>query len=333
MRKGLRSLGGVVALAGFALAFSGCDVGPFPDFLEQLDVINPVEGEADGWIYANDEETHILVLSEHGQFMHSIVNRDTSVDVEFGTFVAGSAEVRLEREARFEFPKETGDVTSRDGAREIDPRADETMAMTIVDDVLTWGEFGTFSPTQDFVAGLVLEDSEDRGCLLKYIQLSLRTAQARIKKLGGGGTVIYRNNESSFVGFLGGEQSIVVENLTSPDTTMSYEGFLDFPEVEIEGAFVSHVDLSGDGTLDDSLSFRIFLGEGATESGLGGASSGRHVVAEAELFYGRDAPIRIGQADVVGGSYDFELKTPLTSEDNFGWEFLDDLDMRSCLAP
>lgn len=330
-RQGTGLLWVSLGMAGLLFALSGCDVGPFPDFLEQLDVVSAVEGEATGWIRADDKETHVLVLSEEGKFMHSIVRRDTSVDVEFGNFAIDGDTVAVERTSRAEFPKESGSVVNRDGAGPAEPRDDEVMPFALVNGVLTWGEFGDFTPTSELVSDWDLNQALDRGCLLKFVQLSLRTAQARIQKLGGGGTVIYRDNESSFVGFIDGEQSIVVENLTSPDTTMTYASFVDFPEVEIEGAFVSHVNLSGDGSLDDSLSFRIFGGTEPGEDGAGGAGAGRKVLAEAELFYGRAEPIQIRQADVAGGSYDFELREPYTHEDNFGWEFLEDLDLRSCL--
>lgn len=171
---------------------------------------------------------------------------------------------------------------------------------------------------------------------------------------------MYRNNKSSFVGFLSGEQTIVVENLLSPDTTIAYHNFQDFPEVLIHGSFVSHVNTSGDGTLDESVNYAIFDTSIASDEvlggasglggsvapeeseepggavglggaiGSGGASAGEEVLARGRLIYGPKDPIRIEQADVVGGSYDFEVDEPTGTSDNFSWEFLADLDLRGC---
>lgn len=343
---------GVTVLAGLlfsgVLIGPGCNLGPFPDFLERLDPLRPVEGEVKGWILAEDKQTQVLVLSRSGRFLHSTIERDASVRLDTGSFEIDGSELVMRSEYRYVFPRESGPVSGREGAQSEEVDRERRRPAQQLGERLTIEGLGTFVSTSDYVLGLDLGTRADRGCLLKYIQLSIRTIQARIRNFGGGGTAIYHNNKSSFVGFLSGEQTIVVDNLLSPDTTIAYHDFQDFPEVLLDGSFVSHVNTSGDGTLDESVNYTIFdtsfeaakglggasgLGGSKEQSGsvgAGGAESGERTLARGRLIYGPTDPIQIGRGDVVGGSYDFEVTHPSGTLDNFPWEFLADLDLREC---
>lgn len=325
-------------LAMFGLSTVSCDQGQFPGFLEPLDVVDPVDGEASGWIEARDDSTQVVVLSSDGQYLRSIIYRDTSVDVEVGDYVIKGDEINWEGQARFSFPMESGSVNGRKGAHPVEPRAAGVSSMTLTDDQLSIEGWGEFSATLSFVQQLDLTQAEDRGCLLRFVQLSIRTIQARIRNFGGGGTVIYHNNESSFAGFVQGEQRIVVENLLSPDTVITYDEFIDFPEVLLDGAFVTHVNTSGDGWLDQGTDFTVRGRtsaahiEGVSPAGAAGASAGASAIkAQGRLVYGPVDPISIEQADVIGGSYGLEFETPLVLSESYPWEFLADLDMRACI--
>lgn len=347
-------------LCAGSLIGPGCNLGPFPNFLERLDPLRPVEGEVKGWIFAGDEETQVLVLSRSGRFLHSTIGRDTSVRLETGSFEIDGSEVVMRSEYRYVFPQESGPINGREGAQSEEIDVEKRRPAEQDGERLTIAGLGPFVSTSDYVLGLDLETRAGRGCLLKYIQLSIRTIQARIRSFGGGGTVMYHNNKSSFVGFLSGEQTIVVENLLSPDTTIAYHDFQDFPEVLLDGSFVSHVNTSGDGTLDESVNYTIFDTSREVDQGLGGArglggaggvggargvggaaapdgsaesgrsDASRRILASGRLIYGPKDPIRIEQADVAGGSYDFEMDEPTGTSDNFSWEFLADLDLRGC---
>jgi hypothetical protein len=325
--------------AGTACLFLGvaCNLGPFPDFLERLDPLDPVEGQVKAWILAEEQQTQVLVLSESGRFLHSVIGRDTAVVLETGAFSISGKQLVMQSEVRYEFPQESGAVSNRTGAQSEQINREKRRDALREGERLTIEGWGTFVSTADYVSGLDFSTSTGRGCLLKYIQLSIRTAQSRIRNFGGGGTVIYHNNRSSFSGFLSGEQTIVVENLLSPDTTISSRDFQDFPEVRLDGRIVSHVSTAGDGSLEDSISFRILGATSETGPGGGGAGgavssdpSARPVLASGRLVYGPDDAIQIGQGDVVGGSYELVLTTPTSSGDIFPWQFLDDLDLRPC---
>lgn len=337
-RAGKSTLSGYAA--SFALLLGACNLGPFPRFLEELDPLDPVEGDVKGWISVDDEKNQVLILSDSGKFLHTIVTRDAEVDLEIGDFAVEGTAFVMRPELRYVFANESGPVSDRSGAQPETPRRESSRSATLEADRLTIDGLGSFIGTADFVTGLDLSSATGRGCLLRFVQLSVRTAQARIRNFGGGGTVIYHNNESSFAGFLSGEETIVVNNLLSPDTTIDYDDFRDFPEVRLDGALVSHVNTSGDGTLDDGVGITVF-GESVagqepdgSPGGAGGAGSvvdnGRPVVARGRLVYGPQDPIEVRQADVVGGSYDLELEVPTMTSDNFSWDFLQDLDLRAC---
>jgi hypothetical protein len=232
---------------------------------------------------------------------------------------------------------ESGPVKDREGAQVKKLDREKRYLATQEDLVLHLEGLGDFIKTADFVAGLDLATRDGRGCLLRFVQLSVRTAQARIRNFGGGGTVIYSDNESTFAGFLNGELSIVMENLLSPDTTIGYENFQDFPELAFDGSFISHVNTSGDGTLDRSVNVTIYSASAQAQmsdagGGNAGASGEDAPLARGKLVYGPDDPIEIDQGDVVGGSYDWVLCFPEATSDNFSWGFLQDLDLRACDA-
>ena len=332
---------GMLALMPFA---TSCNLGPFPSFLESLDPLDPVEGHAKGWLLAQDDQTQILVLSEGGQFLRSIVNRNTYLVVETGEFRVAGNSIVFHYLREYDFPQETGVVKGREGAQSREIDREEVLEAELLDDWLSLKGVGNFISTKNYLSALDMEDVHDRGCMLLLVQLAIRTSQARIRNFGGGGTVIYHNNQSTFSGFLEGEKSILVENLLSPDTTITFSSFRDIPEVRLEGTFITHVDTAGDGSLDKSVTFQIggvgdellsAGGAGGTDS-LGVDSTGAKslpLTARGKLIYGPQDALRLERASVVGGSYDLELDYPLSSSDNFSWDFLEDLDLRGCYNP
>ena len=92
------------ALAMWGLATTSCDQGKFPGFLEPLDVVDPANGDVASWIEARDDSSQIVVISSDGQYLRSIVYRDTSVDVEVGDFVVQGDQMHYHGSARFSFP-------------------------------------------------------------------------------------------------------------------------------------------------------------------------------------------------------------------------------------
>ncbi len=335
--KGRATLGLLLSLAMLGFTTTSCDQGKFPGFLEPLDVVDPANGDVAGWIEARDDSTQIVVLSSEGQYLRSIVYRDTSVDVEVGDFGVRGGQMHFQGSARFSFPRESGSVNGRQGAHPVEPRPAGVSSMRLNGDELSIEGWGEFTSTLGFVRSLDLGQADDRGCLLRFVQLSIRTIQARIRNFGAGGTVIYHNNESSFAGFVQGQQSIIVENLLSPDTTITYDEFIDFPEVLLEGSFVTHVNTSGDGWLDNGIDFTI---RGSTlaspESGSEASAAGApglapSTIAQGRLIYGPEDPISLEQGDVVGGSYELQINTPEPISEKYSWKFLADLDMRACV--
>jgi len=311
------------------LGLGACNLGPLPSLKEPLDHLDPVSGEATSWIAARENETEVLVLSSEGRFLRSIVHRDTYVDVEIGQFTADDTKMTFESNYEYSFPRETGSVRNRTGAQSRKSSREVTLNASVSPGVLRLAERGDFIEMSLLIEKLDLQQQRGRECLLLLVQLSIRTIQARIRNFGGGGTVIYLNNEAEFSGFSQGSQRIILKNILSPDTTISYESFRDFPEIELSGEFISHVNTSGDGTLDKAIRFRVGDFNEVAPQGAGGGSAER-VLAEGSLKYGPEDPIKIEEANVVGGSYALSLSHPLLSEEKISWRFLQDLNLQGC---
>ncbi len=324
-----------VALTGaLPLGFFGCNLGPFPSFLEELDPLDPVDGEAKGWMLSESSQTRVLVLSDSGQFLHAEVGYNTSVRLEFGEFSIEGKTLILHSTLRYNFPKETGSVGSRIGAQSEEVDTTRAYPADLVDGRFVVDGLGTFDATSDWTKSLDLEKPEARGCLLRFVQVTIRIVQARIRNFGAGGTIIYQNNLSTFAGFLKGEQSIVLEGLLSPETIISYDHLMDLPEVEIDGTFSTFVNTSGSGHLDDFIDFSIFLPGDAQTSGTAGAGPQGETLpqlfSEGSLHYGPEDPLEVTSGDVSGGSYRLEMRRPVEVSEIYSWEFLEDLDLRGC---
>lgn len=322
-------------LLGAVLLTPSCNLGPFPGFLEELDPLDPVDGEAKGWMVSEENQTRILVLSDSGQFLHAEVGYNTSVRLEFGDFSIEGRTMILDSHLRYNFPKESGPVGSRIGAQAEEIDKTEEYPADLVEGRLIVEGLGIFDATSDWLRGLDFSEQHDRGCALRFVQIAIRIVQARIRNFGAGGTIIYQNNLSTFAGFLNGQQTIVLEGLLSPETIISYDHLMDVPEVELNGTFSTFVNTSGTGYLDDFIEFSLFLPKEVESEGAAGASSSDDFVpqlhAQGELHYGPDDPLEITSADVSGGSYRLEMNRPVeVVGEIYSWEFLEDLDLRGC---
>jgi hypothetical protein len=137
-------------LAFVPLSGSGCNLGPFPDLLERLDPLRPVEGEVKGWILAQDEQTQVLILSRSGRFLHSVIDRDTSVRLETGGFEIDGSEIVMRSEYRYVFPQESGPVKDREGAQSEEVTKSEKRRPAVqTEERLTIEGWGTFVSTSD----------------------------------------------------------------------------------------------------------------------------------------------------------------------------------------
>lgn len=310
----------------------GCDLGPYPDFLDALDRLESTESDGTTWISISEEGASLLILSAD-RYLASTVGTDTAVAGETGGFTLEGDKAVLRPSARFFTLAETGPVSQRQGAQS-EPVEDETKELTVsmTESELTLEGFGRFVPVAQFLDGLELESEEGRGCLLKFLQVSLKTAQARIRNLGGGSTAIYRDNETNFEGFIDGDVSILLSDLLSPKTTITYDALQDLPELELDGETVTSVSTAGTGTQSGAISFAFDANEAAADGagGAGGASGVSGFSARGTILYGAGGPIEINQSDPIGGNYGLELAAPVEASSAFPTTFLQLLDLASC---
>lgn len=319
----------------------GCDLGPYPDFLDALDRLESTKSDGTAWISISEQGTSVLVLSAD-RYLVSTVGVDTAVTSETGEFTLDGDQAVLRPSVRYFKLAETGPVSQRQGAQS-EPVEEETreLMVTMTKNELTLEGLGRFVPVGHFLTGLELESEEGRGCLLKFLQVTLKTTQARIRNLGGGSTAIYRDNETSFDGFVDGEVSILLSDLLSPKTSITYHALQDLPELTLDGQTVTSVSTTGTGTQLGAISFSFEAdGSGADGSGTGGsagsaggaggASGVSEFSATGTIRYGAGGPIEIDQSDPVGGNYGLELATPVQASSAFPTPFLQLLDLTTC---
>ncbi len=317
-----------LALLLGSLAALSCNLGPYPDLLEPVDKLPPIEGSANGWILVESDATQVLVLGEDGSYLWSTVRRDTSVRAEQGAFVEDAGRITFTSSVVYDFPMESGPVEDREGARDEEVEAEHTYEFDATDDGLSVAldGVGTFISLTDAVRTLDMESEFDRACLMRTVQLSVRTVQARIRGFGGAGLLIYRDNETDYSGLLSGRLLILLEGLTNPLTTISYETFGDFPELVLFDTFTTLVDSSGTGEMAGEM--RFAFGHDATEAG--DSSEGLDLDFAGAIGYGPEDAIQITAGDVTGGSYRLRLEHPITIDESYPYPVLQDLDLRGC---
>lgn len=322
----------VGAMCLLPLGAVGCDLGPYPNLLDALDRLESTESDGTAWISVTGRGTGLLMLSED-RYLSSMVQTDTSVVSETGEFEITGDQAILRPSARYTVFAESGPVSQREGAQS-EPVEDETreVSFTMTESELTVGGMGTFVPVTHFLSGLDLETEDGRGCLLRFLQVTLKTARARVRNLGSGGTAIYRDNETAFEGFIDGEITIVLADLLNPKTTITYDQQQDMPQLVFNGQTVANSSTSGQGTQTGEISFTFTStseGEGPTMAGggAGGAPAAASFNASGTMTF---EAIELSQSDPVGGNYRLTLELPTEASSTFPASFLQTLDLTSC---
>lgn len=313
-------LGGIAALS--------CNLGPYPDLLEPVDKLPPIEGDANGWILVEGDSTQVLVLGEDGSYLWSTVGRDTSVRSEQGTFVEDAGSITFTSSIVYDFPMESGPVEDREGARDEDVELEHIYEFDAADDGLSVAldGVGTFISFTHAVRSLDMGSDFDRTCLIRTVQLSVRTVQSRVRGFGGAGLLIYRDNETDYAGLLSGRMLILLEGLTNPLTTITYDTFGDFPELVLFDTFTTLVDSSGTGEMAGEMRFAFGRDAAEAEDSIDGLD----LDFVGTVGYGPDDAVRITEGDVTGGAYRLRLEHPITIDESYPYPVLRDLDLRGC---
>lgn len=317
-----------LALLGLGFLGLSCNLGPYPDLLEPVDKLPPIEGDANGWLLVEDDQTQVLVLGEDGSYLWSTVGHDTSVRSEQGTFVEEAGTITFTSTIVYDFPVEGGPVQDREGAQDEEVELVHSHAFDSSEDGLSVAldEVGTFVSLTSAMRSLDMESESDRICLMRTVQLSVRTVQSRIRGFGGAGLLIYRDNETDYAGLLSGRLLILLEGLTNPLTTITYETFADFPELVLFDSFSTLVDSSGTGEMSGEM--RFAFGPDAAKAADG--TDGLDLDFVGAIGYGPSNAVQITEGDVTGGSYQLRLEHPISVDESYPYPVLQELDLRGC---
>ncbi len=330
------------ALASLLLSLSACSLGPYPDFLEPLDALDSIKGESVTWMASDADGSYFLVLGADGSYALSRVNRTTSTETEVGSFDTVGARFDFQATRRYVFPKESGKVGARRGARSEDIDQLTSFRSELSDDVLILDELGEFRKLDALLLNLDVSQREDAQCLIRIVQSHIRISQNRIPQFGGSGTAMFIDNKAAFKGLISGEFTIVIDGLLKPITTIEYADFADFPGFNFNLPYLTFVNTSGDGRIegkshiemrvDKSLSAdaSALVPAGAGGAGGAGGLTPRELLYELELVYGPQDALQLRSGDIVGGSYTFVIQQPIKKSYDFDWEVLEDLDMLGC---
>ncbi|MCH2109592.1 MAG: hypothetical protein MK135_09695 [Polyangiaceae bacterium] len=342
---------GVGALvAGLSLFPSACNLGPYPDFLEPLDKLSPLEGQATTWVSVDDDGAYYLVLSDGGNFMLSRVGRNTSVLALVGSYQFVGSSLELMSVDEYSLPKETGGISSRAGAQRRTINQTKTYRVELGENRLNIEGLAEFQQLSTMMRRIDVREEEGGECLMRIVQSHIRTSQSRIPRFGGSGTAMYINNQVDFAGVIAGSFSIVIKKPTSPETVIDYDDFSDFPGFRFNGPYTTFVNLVGTGYLEGASEVEIQFDpevdwdellnadsmggspdnlSSDSGNGMGGAPP-ENDGYKLTMSYGPPNNLEIEKADVAGGDYRITVTQPIEYSFILDWPVLEDLDLRVC---
>jgi hypothetical protein len=257
----MKRLAPVVALG---LAVGAACLGPYQIIGQELDPTVSL-GNQPTWIQATPEQTTLIVFASPdggvvAPFTLTTIARDQSAVILTGTYFATATQITMQSTLRYVLKNEYSiPVTSRDGAQRFTVDAGATYDTTLDGGILTLTgtpALGSFIPFSTALANLQATNQAQANCLLRVFQLSVISSETRILGFNGPSIIQY-TTPATFNGVLSGFVNIGVESLFKPNTTLNYEGFIDFSGFQLTGIQFSQTDLSGNGYLSNAVQFSM----------------------------------------------------------------------------
>jgi hypothetical protein len=258
-------------LAALAIALAGC--GPYADVGQKLDV-GMIFASGETWIAAPASgEIRLLVLGrdaagQPGGFALSSLQipyaAGRSARTLEGTWSEATGALLLVVTIDYEMPYETGDVTGRRGSTRSPPGLNAPLPLALTRGADTLGLSGDPAWTGTYVRlQQVLPRFEGRPaaeaatCAFQLANLAVLSSQARIIGFGSAGMLQY-GAAQDFVGTLSGKVNVHLSGgLTTPVTDISYQGFSDFPGVELNGVQTTFAGIDGSGHMEGTVTFTL----------------------------------------------------------------------------
>ena len=311
-------------LVAMAFLSVGCEPR-YADFGEELDVVEPIEGDVVTFIRTNSDGLTTLLTIEDpsgggGQMIFGFLEPTTETTLITGTYQpSGTGEARAHFTTLFHYPWEPSvPVISRVGSTRDDVDIQETIGFELVGEqvrVTVAGEEWTFELLDNVVALLDLSTQGGVEALAQVYNLTILSNQARILGFGGAGMTQYVGSPGNFLGLIDGAMSVSVASLLNPKATLRYDGFEDVAQLSFRGDIITNSNISGNGPMEGVVDFQY-------ASPADGVST---IVGACDY-----ANLRVANGLAASGHYAFTLDSGMWDVD---WTVLANMDLRWFIPP
>jgi len=332
----VKGRGPLLLAVAVLLAVAASCLGPYQIIGQELDPTVSL-GNQPTWIQATPEQTTLIVFSTPdggptAPFTLTTIARNQSCVILTGTYYATATQVFLTSTLRYVLNNEYSiPVTSRDGAQRSNVDAGATYTTGVDGGILTLtgaagtATLGSFSAFPDALANLQATTQDQADCLMRVFQLSVISSETRILGFNGPAIIQY-TNPATFNGVLSGDVNIGVQSLFVPNTTLTYQGFIDFAGFQLDGSQFSQTDLSGNGYLSSAVAFQM-----TRDPGDGGPLE---TVIDGQVVYGNadgsPPSILLNAGTPSGGSYQLSVDGGATFL--VGYDVLNTIDVTACVS-
>lgn len=325
-------------LCVWGLASDGVTCLPFGD--AGVDAMGPdsgidpdagVAGPAKLFLRSSSTGTDIVYIgagnpsSEPVPFVTGTVDHDSSTSLFLGTVTLnGSGAGTFEVAASYSFPYQPGlSVAARDGSQRTDFATPIPLAVQVTYqpssavDITVDGTQHTYTPYPNVVAAVNLAGPMGTLDTFQLYNLGVFFSQARIPAFGSIGMTRYIAQPGQFLGLTTGDYTVSVASIANPKATISYLQLEDFPGQTFDGSIVSDVNISGSGTMNGVVTFRIVGGTMASP-----------IIYEGSVDY---AGISVTNGMPSSGSYALTVTAPTSTTGSVAYSYASAIDLRNIL--
>jgi hypothetical protein len=261
-----------IALIG--LLATGCDKSGIHPLGQERDTLSPCKGPTTTWMRSTETGTEVFLIGTDsagvmgetvpGCFERAFIERNSAGHAHYGVIIrdsANSGTFSYDTEYDFRYQPER-DVLSRQGSDPTyhDPPLTTPVSWTEDGDELLLsydGEVRRLTNIIDVIDALDTTTPEGADDVFRMYNLPLLISQTRLLGFGASGMTQYLNTTATFGGTIANKFTVRVIEIVMPKTFISYTEFVDVNGITTTGEQRTRVNLSGNGTMEGILEFRM----------------------------------------------------------------------------
>ncbi|MCA9578127.1 MAG: hypothetical protein H6726_12480 [Sandaracinaceae bacterium] len=253
------------------LALAACDKSGVHDLGRANDTLSTCGSRTSTWLRSLDEETELFVLgstrpgtgSSSGCFVRALVNQDSSVAMETGTYSVdggGAGSTSITATYRFLFQPDRGPL-QREGAVRFDQDPPITQDLRIGMDAAQLtidvdGEARHLTALPEVIRRLQPDTQAGAEDIFRLVNIMFYMSQTRVQGFGATGMTMYIT-PSDFNGIVSGTYRVAVQGGLRIGADLTYFALRDLTDIQMDGNQHTMIDLGGNGPTSEMITFTL----------------------------------------------------------------------------